>query len=206
MPLGFRERQLVTSTSCIECNSVDASAPFDLRNRFAKELGVYSDMVEACIKVYIMACGTNLDLKSEINSPPEEWAGELLSFHLSLQTISETKRYIALLRHMFSGDKERIPKYVLRIPRHVTLPEREYTYRFLFFDDPDAQALSRQNAKLAKCIVEYRTALKELNELIQEVSDAADILATLIERLQRASLDVTDNPVGDSYVNTLVIS
>uniref|UniRef100_A0A0K0D528 Protein MIS12 homolog n=1 Tax=Angiostrongylus cantonensis TaxID=6313 RepID=A0A0K0D528_ANGCA len=126
--------------------------------------------------------------------------------------MEDKQGYLAEVTKMFFHSKgikeatdiltERILKYVLRIPRHVTLPEHEYTHQLLFSGEPDVQELNRQNSKLAKCIVEYRTTLKELKERIQEANDAAEVLTTLIEQLERASLDVTDDPVGDSDVNT----
>uniref|UniRef100_A0A0K0D887 Mediator of RNA polymerase II transcription subunit 8 n=1 Tax=Angiostrongylus cantonensis TaxID=6313 RepID=A0A0K0D887_ANGCA len=117
--------------------------------------------------------------------------------------MEDKQGYLAEVTKMFFHSKgikeatdiltERILKYVLRIPRHVTLPEHEHTHQLLFSDEPDVQELNRQNSKLAKCIVEER---------IQEANDAAEVLTTLIEQLERASLDVTDDSVGDSDVNT----
>ncbi|VDM62562.1 unnamed protein product [Angiostrongylus costaricensis] len=162
---------------------------------------VYNDCVQSWVEA----------VEEVFSSPPfsemedkEGYVAEIIKMFFHNKGIKEATDI--LTAGIYGFFKERILRYVLRIPRHVTLPEHEYTHHLLFSDDPDVQELNRQNAKLAKCIVEYRTTLTELNERIQEANNAAEVLTTLIEQLERISLDVTDDPVGGSDVSSPVIS
>ncbi|VDM55407.1 unnamed protein product [Angiostrongylus costaricensis] len=86
--------------------------------------------------------------------------------------------------------KEWVLEYVHRTLRHVTLPEYEYTHQFLLSDAPDMHELNRQNSKLVKCIVE-------------EDDDAAQVLTTLIEQLERTSLDGTNDDIDNSDIHSI---
>lgn len=145
----------------------------------------------------------------------EDAVKEASSTLLFSKKVLNKKKYLAdltgrffhskAIKHAFDAFTERVLKYILRIPRHVTLPEHENTYQLLLSNDPSTvgvDELNRRNDKLEKLIVEYRFTLKEVGEQIEEANDTIDVLTTLIKQLKRISSDVGEDSLNDTDVNT----
>ncbi|VDM66778.1 unnamed protein product [Strongylus vulgaris] len=82
---------------------------------------------------------------------------------------------------------DRVLKYIFRIPRYVTLPEHEASYRLTLSDDPEFMAVSEIEGdceNLAERIIENRFVLNGLNSELQEASDVIEVLSTLVTKLE----------------------
>ncbi|WKY06770.1 hypothetical protein Q1695_006729 [Nippostrongylus brasiliensis] len=70
------------------------------------------DMVQAYVTAGFMTNDTDLDLKPQLNSSPENRTRALLPLHLALQTMLEMKQYLALPAHtLASTTRSVIAKY-----------------------------------------------------------------------------------------------
>ncbi|KAJ1368648.1 hypothetical protein KIN20_029865 [Parelaphostrongylus tenuis] len=101
----------------------------------------------------------------------------------------------------FDTFTDRVLTYVFRIPRHITLPEHESTFRLLLTQDPGVlklDELGRRNDKLEKLIVEYRFTLENIRREIRDASDGIEVLTTLIKQLERLPVVVGDNSKDQS--------
>lgn len=105
------------------------------------------------------------------------------------------------VRRAFSTFTERTQKYILRIPRHVTLPEHKDTFELMHSKDPNLKLtddLYRECERLEAELVENRFILAELSDQLQQAKDVIEVLNALIDELQRDSSDVEADSEDDT--------
>ncbi|CAJ0590918.1 unnamed protein product [Cylicocyclus nassatus] len=131
------------------------------------------------------------------NSALASWegaVGEWVKSESSLASIANNKKFreyvIGMIFHRrevkdaFRVFTDRVLKYILRIPRYVTLPEHEPNFELSLSNEVTVTEMERNCEVLAKMIVENRFVLNDLTNNLQEANDVNEVLSSLIKKLE----------------------